>query len=324
MGEIIIKFLNIATIKFIGNDEMITAIKKYYVGLEVKNEKADYTIELNKKILPKDINIPRDAIFKRCFAGPHYYCWKDNNYNLSYSPPEERGGSHLVIRKGNQFQVSFHEGESPYQIVGISREILKKEALSKGYMPIHASVISKDNKGYVFFGAKNKGKSTSLFSSVIFNNAKPMSNDFALLKKEDAGWKVIGWPWTVTINQSYFDLINRKHINNIQSNGKIKYYPKDFCEEFNTQWIWKQSLYSLINVDLNSNLRASIEDISPNELEKRLETYGRDVSWRWNDVFGLGDIKPVYDYEHLSKAVKGKLFSGDIIQFFKCRAEFER
>ena len=121
MEEVIIKFLDIATIKFIGTPELIELVKKYYPGLENKKAKENYTIKLNTRILPTDLKIPLDANFQRCFAGPHYYSWKNGEYNLAYSPPEERGGSHIVIRKGNNFQVMFHEGELPNQIVSISR-----------------------------------------------------------------------------------------------------------------------------------------------------------------------------------------------------------
>ena len=319
MKEIIIKFSDIAAIKFIGTEELIDLVKRYYPNCEDNNAKADYIIQLNAKVLPKDIKIPNVAKLSRCFAGPHYYSWKNGQYNLAYSPPEERGGSHLVIRKDNLLQVSFHEGEPPNQIIGISREVLIKEALAKGYMPIHASAISKDNKGYIFFGNRNKGKSTSFFSSIIYNGAKPMSGDVAIVREEKDGWKVMGWAWTATIDQSFFDIINRKPIYNTPNNGKIKYYPSDFCREFNTQWIWKQPLEEIINVNLDPNSKATIKELSPKELEERLEQSGKEKWWRWNDVFGLGEKKPIYEYTGISKKVKGSVLIGDIIQFFRDR-----
>ena len=39
MEEVIIKFLDIATIKFIGTPELIELVKKYYPGLENKKAK---------------------------------------------------------------------------------------------------------------------------------------------------------------------------------------------------------------------------------------------------------------------------------------------
>lgn len=319
MEEVIIEFLDIATIKFIGTTELIELVKKYYPKLENKNAKENYTIKLNNKILPTNLPIPQDAKFQRCFAGPHYYSWEDGEYSLAYSPPEERGGSHIVIRKGNNFQVMFHEGETPNQIVGISREILTKEALSKGYMPIHASAVSKDGKGFIFFGGKNKGKSTSFFSSIIYDNAKPMSGDVAMVKKEDSDWKVIGWPWTATIDQSFFTLTKKIPKYNIPNKGKIKYLPADFCEEFSTQWIWKEPLEQIVNVDLEPNVRANLKDISPEELQEKLEKFGREEWWSWDDVFGLGDKEPVYEYKKISQAINGKVLTGDIIPLFKSR-----
>ena len=324
MKEIIIKFLDIATIKFIGNEKLIEVVKKYYTGLESDNDEVDYTLKLNEKVLPDQMNIPEEAIFKRCFAGPHYYSWEKDGYKYAYSPKKERGGSHLIMQKNNFFQITFHQGESPLQIVGISREILEKKALSQGYMPIHAAVVSKDDKGYVFFGDRNKGKSTSMFSSIIFDGAKPMSSDIAMVKEERGGWKVIGWPFTVTIDQSYFNLIDRVPVRNISNNGKIKYYPEDFCEEFNTQWIWEQHLDSMIHVDIDPNSKASMREVSSDELKKRLELYGKDSGWKWNDVFGLGNFEPSFNYERISKMVNGKILTGDIIQFFKHREDIER
>ena len=55
MEEVIIKFLDIATIKFIGTPELIELVKKYYPGLENKKAKENYTIKLNTRILPTDL-----------------------------------------------------------------------------------------------------------------------------------------------------------------------------------------------------------------------------------------------------------------------------
>ena len=54
MEEVIIKFLDIATIKFIGTPELIELVKKYYPGLENKKAKENYTIKLNTRINDKN------------------------------------------------------------------------------------------------------------------------------------------------------------------------------------------------------------------------------------------------------------------------------
>lgn len=64
MEEVIIKFLDIATIKFIGTPELIELVKKYYPGLENKKAKENYTIKLNTRILPTDLKIPQMQAFK--------------------------------------------------------------------------------------------------------------------------------------------------------------------------------------------------------------------------------------------------------------------
>lgn len=321
MNEIIIDFLNISKIKFIGIEELIELVRKYYPGLESKeeNEKVDYIIKLSDKVLPKDIDIPNYAKYKNSFAGPHYFSWQDGEVNFAYSPPEERGGSHLVLKKNNLLQVNFHEGEPPNQIIGISREILIKEAIKKGYMPVHASAISKDGKGYMFFGDKNTGKSTALFSSVIHDNAKPISGDLSLVKKEDDGWQIIGWPWTVTIGQAFFDSMGMVPKYNIPNNGKVKFLPSDFCKELQTDWIWSQPLEQIINVDLKLRESPSITKLTSDELKLRLERYGRGAGWFWDDVFGVGVESPKYDYESLSKDVTGNYVRGDICQLYKSK-----
>lgn len=273
MKEIIIDFLNISKIKFIGTEELIELVQKYYLGLESKtgNEKIDYIINLSDKVLSKDIYIPDYAKFKHCFAGPHYFSWKDEDINFAYSPPEERGGSHLVLKKNNLLQVIFHKGEPINQIIGISREILIKEAIKKGYMPVHASAISKDGKGYMFFGDRNTGKSTALFLSVIYDNAKPISGDLSLIKKEYNGWQIIGWPWTVTIGQSFFDSMGMVPKYNIPNNGKLKFLPSDFCKELQTDWIWSQTLEKIINVDLKLKESPRVTKLISDELKLKLE-----------------------------------------------------
>ena len=73
MEEINIKFLDIANIKFLGNKELIGFVKEYYPGLEDNSIKSDYVIKLNDRVLPRDVNIPKNAKFSKSFAGPRYY-----------------------------------------------------------------------------------------------------------------------------------------------------------------------------------------------------------------------------------------------------------
>ena len=47
MEEVIIEFLDIATIKFIGTTELIELVKKYYPKLENKNAKENYNLISN-------------------------------------------------------------------------------------------------------------------------------------------------------------------------------------------------------------------------------------------------------------------------------------
>lgn len=319
MEEVIIEFLDIANVKFIGTPELIDLVNRYYPELQNNNATPDYTIKLGDRALPENIKIPQEARFQKCFAGPYYYSWENNGFYLAYAPPEEKGETHLVLRKENNFQVMFNEGKSPKQIIGVSREILIREAFTKGYMPVHASAISKDSKGYIFFGYKNHGKSTSFFSSSMYDGAKPMSGDISFIREESDGWKVMGWPWTATIDQSFFDITHKTPRYNTPSKGKIKYMPADFCREFNTRWVWKRPLEQIVNVNLNPSSAGIIVPITPEDLVKRLEESGTEEWWIWNDVFGLGDVEPIYQYKKLSQDVKGKSLNGNIIQFFKDR-----
>ena len=317
MEELTIKFLNITTIKFIGKREYIELIRKYYPGLEKKDEKENYIVRLDDTTIPLNIKIPENAIFQRCFAGPYYYSWKKGENYFAYSPKDERTEEHLVIRNKREFTVIVNEGEKYKPIIGVSREILIREVISKGYMPIHASVVSKNKKGIIFFGNKNKGKSTSLFSSVLYSEAKPMSGDIAIMVKKDNKWRVIGWPWTLTINNSYFDLIRKKPKFNTPNKSKIKYLPADFCVEFATEWVWEEEVEKIINVELDPSNSGKLKKIKSEELESRLEKYGREDWWKWGDVFNLGKKEPIYKYKELSYDLQGEELTGDIIEFFK-------
>ena len=74
-----------------------------------------------------------------------------------------------------------------------------------------------------------------------------------------------------------------------------------------------------MNVDLEPNIRANLKDINPEELQEKLEKFGREEWWSWDDVFGLGDKEPVYEYKKISQAINGKILTGDIIPLFKSR-----
>lgn len=81
-------------------------------------------MQLSNKNLTGNIEIPVKAKFEKCFAGPYYYFWKDNYYNLAYSPTEKQDAEHLVLRKGNNLRVFLKEEKNiKYEYEDLSKDV---------------------------------------------------------------------------------------------------------------------------------------------------------------------------------------------------------
>lgn len=316
--EIVIDYMGITSIKFIGDDTVIELVKQYYPNLIVQNDYAEYTLKLNEKKLENSFNIENTSEKKKCFSGPSYYLQTKDNLDIAYSPKTKLEAEHLIVKKDKCLSVYPFSENISQQLIEISREILVRESLKSGYMPIHASSVIIDDECCVFFGNKNKGKSTSLFSNVIYNKANPVSGDIVFVKKIDDEWVVLGWPWKITIDSSYFQVLNGEKIEKDKQNAqKLKYFPKEFCEKFDCSWVWQSKIDKLINVNLDPNETESIEELTNEQLLEKLIESGTEDWWEWNDVLNICPIEPVMDFSELSNDLPGYSYKGNIINIFK-------
>ena len=323
MGQIIIEFKDIVTMKISASEKVLELLQEYYPYLESKNAEIDYIIHVANKNVSKYRSIPDYAMYGKCFCGPKYFYWDSDGYDFAHSAPNEKFGEHVVIKKENEFLLVSYSGSVQQQVLAITREIVTRKLLEKGYFPIHSTSVYTNEKGILFFANKHQGKSASMFSSILFLNAFPISGDVSFVKRDDSGWKICGWPGRASIDPMYFRLIDYPYDNLFQeqSNGKVRFTPAEMERVFQTKWVWTYSLMELVHVDVIPGQKSSKCKLTTQELKEQLEKYGSDCSWTWDDVFNLGGNMPVQFYEQLSQDVKGYYLNGDIIQFFQQRGE---
>ena len=313
-------FPNGTKLNFCGTEELIAAVEKTFPFIEEyqpENITNEVTLAYKGRIKEEDIKMPAGLEKIRGFAGPAYYCWQDGDMICAYSPKEERRGSHLVRHNGKLFKIYLHENEKEDLICRIGRDIVLSDILKQGYFPIHAGVVSDGNSANVIFGKRGSGKSTALFSAILFGNEIPMSGDIAFVKPEKNGkWSVLGWPLRMSIDDKYFNIIGKNPDEKYEERGKYRYVPRDFCEEFNTKWVWNAEIGKLIKADLQIDGKPAMKDVSASEMLQYLTEEGFD-SWHWGDSLGIGIKEPEYLHEKLASEVEGKRLTGDIIQYYK-------
>ena len=264
------------------------------------------------------VKVPNSAEKIKGFAGPNYFVWNEKDgITFSYSPIDERRGAHLIRNNGSDFVVRIHESETEDILCRISRDIILKDIIEDNFFPVHAAVVKNGSKAEIFFGKKGSGKSTALFSSIIFGNSIPMSGDIAFVRQSKAeGWEVLGWPWRVTIDSNYFNLINQKIDSKYEERGKLRFLPYEFCQKFNTKWAWHAQIGNIVKTDLQINRPPYLQNLTSIELRCYLDKEGSD-DWSWNDSFKIGIKKPTLLFNTLALNVSGSIISGDIIRYYR-------
>lgn len=316
-------FPNGTKVNFYGTETLMEAVEKSFPFIEeYQPEKItnEVTFAYKGKIKEEDIKIPKALNKIKGFAGPAYYCWKDGDMICSYSPKEERRGSHLVRHNNKLFKIYLHENEKEDLICRVARDVVMRDMLQQGYFPIHAGVVYDGNGANIIFGKKGSGKSTAMFSSILYGGYTPMSGDVAFVKPEKSGkWNVVGWPWRMSIDDKYFELIGKTPNPKYAERGKYRCLPRDFCDDFNCKWVWSAEVNRLVKADLKIDGKPALKDVSAEEMLQYLANEGLD-DWNWGDSLGLGIKEPEYLYKKLADEVEGKRLTGDIIQYYKNNA----
>ena len=81
----------------------------------------------------------------------------------------------------------------------------------------------------MFFGEKNSGKSTALFTCVLLDNAYPISNDITFVGKENGKWLAFGLPYDITFDKDGHPLCLAGHKMSPWGNDPIKDAHKYRC-----------------------------------------------------------------------------------------------
>lgn len=313
-------FPNGSKINFYGTESLMESIDKSFPFIEefppqeIINET---TFVYRGRIKEEDVKVPSNAEKIKGFAGPTYYCWKEGNTICSYSPKEERRGSHLVRHNNKLFKIYLHCNEKEDIICRVARDVVMGDMLKQGYFPIHAGVVGDKDGADIIFGRKGSGKSTAIFSSVLYGGCTPISGDIAFVKPEKKGkWTVLGWPWRMSIDENYLNLVGKKSNEEYKERGKYRYLPKDFCDEFHSKWIWKAEIKHLVKADLNADARPVMQKVTPAEMLQYLASEGSD-QWFWGDSLRIGIKEPEYHYKALAGSIEGRRLTGDIIQYYR-------
>uniref|UniRef100_UPI00402A881F hypothetical protein n=1 Tax=Bacillus sp. DX2.2 TaxID=3073452 RepID=UPI00402A881F len=312
--------LNIITIKISGPIDLFEIAKNYFPGA-IKDYVNNFDFEINYQgILEKKPIIPQEAKLRESFGGASYFTWQDSCLKTyAYCPEDYIYGGHLIEREGKQLNLSvtpfndFQKSGSVWAI-RLARELFLMIGLLNNYVPIHASAISLNKNGVIFFGKKGSGKTTSMFTFVNKLDSKPISNDLVLVGKDTNGfWEILGWGWRVTIGNDLLEESGFTKDGEKLQNNKIAFYPLAFSEYNGTSWCWQSKLKFIVKPNVKLNKSLLIEKITPEILSSELLLEGIE-EWKFGDYLNIGIEKPNFEkfFNSISNEIPGYRISGDI------------
>ena len=269
-----------------------------------------------------------EQIIKNIPQGNTMYPFRNSLYNVSesknnifaYAPEQKYACEHVIIRENNKISI-FCKGDSNSKVlIRVITELMIRKLLERKFFPLHASSIMVDDKAELFFGNKNSGKSTALFSNVVLNNAYPIANDITFLGRENGIWTAFGIPYDVTFDETLFSQIGlKKNITNNRKGGygsdKIRYSISEFADVFNIDWVWKAPISVINKVSLCKERNFVETSINPKLALYYLELYGKDKNFSFDDFLKVNNLFPIFDYERLSKEVEFNKMEGNILKY---------
>lgn len=318
-----LNFLDHVFINIEGSEQLKKVFEDYFVGLikEEHKEDADYYIQHKKAM--NYVNIIPNAEVIKGFSAPKYHVKHFDKYYIASTHKDEKKGHHSIIKHDNKFKVITFGQSDENIVMRVAREIVSRTLLKENYIPLHASSISDNNSNVtLFFGKSGKGKSTSIFSSVIFGNKKPMSGDVTFVKNVSNNIEAIGFPWKLTIGDNVFDKFDNNKLADYAielKNNKKGFKPSDFIKATNTTWKWKGTVKDFINVDLDINSAPKLVQNNSNDLFQSIIKYGLEKIWDFGDFLDIGKKKPDYSklQDLLIKQTNYSKLTGKIIDYYR-------
>lgn len=243
---------------------------------------------------------------------------------IAYSPKQEYSCENIIIREKNKIDIICREDHDSKILIRLITELLVRKLLEKKFFPIHASCIMKNNEAILFFGEKNSGKSTALFTCVLLDNAYPISNDITFVGKENGKWQAFGLPYDITFDEDLFYQLKSEKINletivkttRYESN-KIRFDVSEFVNTFKTDWVWHAPISKVNFVNLSKeSVFSETSNIPFEDIIVKLDKYGKDKNFSFDDYLKINNLYPLFEYEAFSREVQFNKLEGNILKHY--------
>ena len=316
MLEEVINIDNILALKIHANTKAFDDINDKFVNITNDSEKIDYELFYNKTSKIKRIEF---GTIMHPFRNANYIVNRNNDRVFAYSSNQRYTFEHTITRDDKTINIDYIDDLNSQILKGTIIELLIRKLLEQGYFPVHSSSVVFDDKSTIYIGGKNGGKSASLLYDVLNSNGKPQSNDITFIKKDSDEWVSFGIPYDFTFSDSFLQALNIKNMDRFKTikydSDKIRFNVKEFCNIFNTQWIWKTKISNINIVNLNKeNDYCLTRNVNKNDSMLYLKKFGKDRNFNFDDYLMINNIKPNYNYDELVNDFDFNLVEGNIIK----------
>ena len=325
----IYKIENLLTIKVDASEQEFKNIANYFPNiLEIKEyHDCDYQIFYYKiNEIPTMYRIEnKNSKLISPFRNSKYFVKQMDETLIAYSQKQEFSDEHVVIRENRNIMILAKNDQNSKVLIRLIVELIVRKLLENNYFPLHASCVVINNEAVLYFGDKGCGKSTALFSSVLITQAHPLANDITFVGKENNIWKTFGTPYDLTFDKSLskeliqngISLMGHNYAKQFSSD-KIRYNPSEFCDVFNTAWMWSAPIknINIVNLVPNKEFKENVQ-ISYQDALKYLIKYGKDQNFFFDDLLKINELYPNYNYKRLSKEIIFNEIEGNILRYHK-------
>ena len=314
MNNKVYKISDYLSLKINTSNDVIDAIKSRFSFEESSNELYDY--EINYKVT-NIIDSLDEGVIKHPFRNSDYIVMNQDNRTISYAPKQRYSSEHLIVNDGKNIDIYVSDDKNSKVLIRVITELLIRKLLDNDFFPLHASCVELDNEGILFLGKKNSGKSVSLFSSVYFNKANPISNDITFVGIENGKWVCVGIPYDYTFDRSLFEQVNLNldcfDLGKGFDSEKLRLSVRDFNDYFNTSWIWKSNLSEINIVDLSKEDTFKKISVNSSDACLFLVNHGKDKNFYFDDYLNINNLYPDYRYDFLANNYEFNKMTGNII-----------
>lgn len=270
----------------------------------------------------------KSGILMKPFRNALYLVNEQEDKIIAYSPAQTYSSENIIERINKKITISCQKDNNSKVLIRVITELLIRKLLSKGYFPLHASCVMKDNKAILFLGKKGSGKSTALFANVLLNDAYPISNDITFVGKENGKWQAFGLPYDLTFDSTLFLQIAQEtkkfknfHEEDKYGSNKIRYDVAEFIADFNTSWVWHAPIAAINIVNLTKESEYTIfSNIKFEDALLNLKRYGKDNNFDFDDYLKINNLYPSFDYELLSQEIPFNKMEGNVLRHYLKRS----